>query len=254
VTISPAQHYDISERFRILSPSRVVTIPLGLHLDRLLRLGPQAPSYRRSLAIPPGDVVIGYVGRMVPIKALPMLVTAFVAAVRHRPDTWLLLVGDGPARGEIEAMVAKAGIGARVRFTGWSEDLPRVYATMDICALSSLNEGTPVAIIEALAAGRAVAATSVGRVPDLIDDGTNGLLVPPGAAPALATAILRLTDDAQLRRRFGDAGRRLVTARYASDRLVTDVEKLYLSALAGKRRNTRPDDAADDGSGIILDY
>jgi glycosyltransferase involved in cell wall biosynthesis len=219
-------------------------IPLGLRLDDLLGVRPGDPNYREQLSIPPADVVIGFIGRMVPIKALPTLVAAFARALKARADMWLVLCGDGPVRIEVEALAIRLGISERVRFLGWTEDLPRVYATMDICALASLNEGTPVAIIEALAAGRAVVATRVGGVPDVIDHGATGLLVPAADEAALAAAIVTVAADGELRRRMGAAGRRQVAERYTAERLVSDVEQLYVSALAEKRRFVPTDTAA----------
>jgi glycosyltransferase involved in cell wall biosynthesis len=235
VTLSPIQRTDIVHRFAIARDSKTVTIPLGLDLERLLQLPSSAPTYRRELSIGAADIVIGYVGRMVPIKDLGTLLAAFVRASSSHPNLWLLLAGDGPERARIDRLVGQSRIGGRVACLGWTEDLPRVYATMDICALSSLNEGTPVAVIEAMAAGRAVVATSVGGVPDVVEEGETGLLVPPGDVEAFAAALLNLAFDQERRRCMGAAGRRRAAARFSAERLVDDVERMYLSALAEAR-------------------
>lgn len=235
VTVAPRQTHDITKRFRIARREKTLTIPLGLDLDALLRLTPDAPDHRQAFGFTPADIVVGYVGRLVSIKDLPTLIAAFTRALARQPNLRLMLVGDGPLRGQIEALVVRSGVCGQVRFVGWTDELAPVYATMDICAMSSLNEGTPVAIIEAMAAGRAVVATSVGGVPDVIDDGITGRLVPPRDPDALATAILRLAADAAERARIGAAARRQVAARYSADRLVNDIERLYVAALAEKR-------------------
>ena len=237
VAISPIQSRDLATRFRIGSPAKIVTIPLGLQLDTLLTLEPGAADDREELSIPRDDVVIGFVGRMVAIKSLPTLITSFAGIVQQQANVTLMLVGDGPLRREIEALALRLGVSSRVRFCGWREDLARVYATMDICALPSLNEGTPVALIEAMAAGRPVVATRVGGVPDVVDDGKTGLLVPAGDVESLTTAILGLARDAETRRRYGAAGREHVKLRYTVDRLIQDIEQLYASALVQKRRS-----------------
>lgn len=172
---------------------------------------------------------------MAPIKDLRTLLAAFARASASHPGVWLLLAGDGRERADIERFIQQSGIAGRVRMLGWTEDLTRVYATMDICALSSLNEGTPVAIIEAMAAGKAVVATAVGGVPDVVEHGETGLQVGSGDVDAQADATLRLAFNAEDRRRMGAAARRHAAARYSAERLVDDIDRLYLSALAEVR-------------------
>jgi glycosyltransferase involved in cell wall biosynthesis len=148
---------------------------------------------------------------------------------------WLVLAGDGPLRADLESLAGECGIGHRVRFLGWTENLCALYATLDICALSSSNEGTPVAIIEAMAAARSVVATAVGGVPDVVDDGRTGILVEPGNAAALAVALGHLARDPTERSRLGAAARREVERRFSPERLVDDIDRLYREALAEKR-------------------
>jgi glycosyltransferase involved in cell wall biosynthesis len=127
----------------------------------------------------------------------------------------------------------------RVRFLGWTENLGALYATLDICALSSLNEGTPVAIIEAMAAARAVVATSVGGVADVVEDGRTGLLVRSGDSDGFAAALHRLAENPAERLALGAAARREVARRFSSERLVDDIDRLYQEALTEKRRSRR---------------
>jgi glycosyltransferase involved in cell wall biosynthesis len=235
VTISPAQRDDIVTRFRIAAAARTVVVPLGLDLDRLARLDPSSPNLRRQFGIPEQALVIGYVGRFVAIKDLATLVGAFARVAAERPDAVLLLVGDGPVRPEIEALVAALSLQRQVQLPGWIDNLAPLYATIDICALSSLNEGTPVALIEAMAAGRAVVATRVGGVADVVEAGCTGLLVPPRSPEILGDALLRLAGDPEKRLQIGRAGREAVVGRFSPERLVDDIEKLYTSALAHRR-------------------
>ncbi len=235
VTISVAQRSDIVGRFRIASEGCTVMIPLGLDLEPLLSQPQSQSTLRDQLGLGADDPVIGYVGRFVPIKDLATLIGAFAIVLRHVPDAWLVLVGDGPLRPELESLVQRLNLSGRVRFLGWSSDLVLIYATIDICALSSLNEGTPVAMIEAMAAGKAVVATKVGGVGDVIEDGRTGVLVPPGDAEALADALVMLARDRAMRHRLGQAAKDSVAVRFAHERLVDDVDRLYTSALAEKR-------------------
>ncbi len=240
VTISPAQQRDIVERFSIAPAARVATIPLGLDLDSLLALPSRALPLRRELGIGSADLVVGYVGRFVRIKALETLITAFAEVLRNRPDAWLLMAGDGPVRGEIEYAARVTGTAARVCFLGWTERLVELYGAMDICALSSLNEGTPVMLLEAMAAGKPVVATAVGGVPDIVEHQRTGLLVEPRDAGGLAAAILELARDADKRARIGMAARQEVGSRFSHVRLVDDIERLYERGLKTKR-GTIPD-------------
>jgi glycosyltransferase involved in cell wall biosynthesis len=235
VTISPAQHDDIVTRFGIAPAARTVVVPLGLDLDRLARLDPLAPHLRHRFGIAERALVVGYVGRFVAIKDLPTLVRAFARVAAVRPEAVLLLVGDGPLRPDIEALIAALSLQRQVRLAGWIDDLPPLYATIDICALSSLNEGTPVALLEAMAAGKAVVATRVGGVGDVVEHERTGLLVPPGNADALADEIVRLAADPGERSRMGAAGRDAVLGRFSSRRLVDDIDELYKGALEQKR-------------------
>lgn len=233
VTISPRQRDDIVTRFAVAPASKTVVIPLGLDLDSLFAL--DAPSTGQPEART-DEIVVGYAGRMVPVKDLPTLVRAFAAARAVLPGLHLVLAGDGPERGAAEALVDALGVRSHVRFIGWVSDLPAFYSSLDLFALSSINEGTPVAVIEAMAAGRAVVATAVGGVPDVVQHGDSGLLTPSGDVEAMASALVRLASDAPLRRAMGLAGRDAALRRYSHRRLVTEVEALYLSGLARKRQ------------------
>ena len=238
VTISPTQRHDIVQRFRVAPVARTTTVLLGLTLEPLLAMEPGAPNLRGRLGFGTEDVVVGFLGRIVPIKDLPTLIHAFAMALERIPTMRLLLAGDGPERAVLTQLVGRLRIDSRVLFLGWVDDLPRFYATLDIFALSSINEGTPVAIIEAMAAGRPVAASSVGGVVDVVEQDVTGLLVPPRAPGALATALIALSSDADERRRMGEEGRRRA-AGYTSGRLVSDLERLYEEGLAEVRSRHR---------------
>jgi glycosyltransferase involved in cell wall biosynthesis len=235
IAISPSQHHDLVMKFKVARPDRTLVIPLGLDLADLLVLTPSAPNLRSELGIPHDAVVLGYVGRFVPIKDLPTLVEGFASAARSHPRLWLVMAGDGPIRPAVESAVRAAGIQDRVRLLGWCEDLPALYSTMDICGLTSLNEGTPVALIEAMAAARPVVASSVGGVDDLVAHGRTGMLVPPQDPVKLAEVIRRLAEDVDERARMGQAARRNVSERFSPSRLVADIASLYDEVLSEKR-------------------
>ncbi len=235
VTISPRQRDDIVDRYRIATRDKTRVVPLGLDLDPLLALRAGSPGMRLELNIPADAIVVGYAGRMVPVKDLVTLIDGFARADPAVHGLYLILAGDGPEREELASRSRALGIADRTRFIGWTDDLPRLYGTMDIFALSSINEGTPVAAIEAMAAGRPVVATSVGGVPDVVDSDVTGLLVPPQDAIALGEALSRLARDAGIRQRMGASARLKAAHNYSYQRLADDVERLYQEDLAALR-------------------
>jgi len=201
IAISDLQRNDLVDRFRVSDRSRTVVVPLGLELGDLLALTPQAREREHADAGYQDAFVVGYVGRLVPIKNLPLLVDAIRIVKQDVAGVRLVITGDGGERVRLEKHAHAAGIADVVSITGWREDLVGIYAPLDVVALTSKNEGTPVALIEAMAAGVPVVATAVGGVPDVIADGETGLLTSQ-TAPAVAAALLAIERD-----RAGAAGR-----------------------------------------------
>jgi glycosyltransferase involved in cell wall biosynthesis len=235
VTISPRQRADIVERFAVASASKTVVVPLGLDLDALLAARLHATGLRGELGATNDDVIVGYAGRMVPVKDLDTLVRGFAHAHGRARGLRLVIAGDGPERRAVEALAASLGVADRTHFIGWTDDLPRFYAALDIFALSSVNEGTPVAAIEAMAAARPVVATDVGGVADVVETEVTGLLVPPRSPDAFGDALVRMAADARMRRDMGLAGRHRARERYSRMRLIDDIERLYARELERKR-------------------
>jgi len=144
----------------------------------------------------------------------------------------LCMVGDGPDREHVELRARELGIVRDSLFLGYQDDVGPYYAAFDTLILPSANEGTPVSAIESLAGGRPVVATAVGGVPDVVRDGVDGFLVTPGDVEAMADRLARLAADADLRRRMGEAGAESVRERYAVERLLDDMDRLYRHLLA----------------------
>ena len=138
-----------------------------------------------------------------------------------------VIVGDGVLRSTIETYSENLGIRDQVIFTGWRRDLPRIYADLDALVISSNNEGTPVSVIEAMASGCPVVATRVGGLPDIVQNGETGYLVPAKQPQALATAILKLIADPQRAEQMGRSGQLSVREAFSTNRLVCDTENLY---------------------------
>ncbi len=222
-------------RLRIGTPGRLQVMPLGLDLARFLVCERGRGALRAELAVGPDVPLVGIVARLVPIKAHEVFLEAAAIVARTIPDPRFVLVGDGERRAEILGLVRRLGLDARVHLLGWRGDLDRVYADLDVVALTSKNEGSPVSLIEAMAAARPVVATRVGGVPDLVADGVTGCLVPVGDAGALAAAIGALLRDPPLRQAMGVAGRTRVAPAFAAERLVADMDRLYVTLLGEKR-------------------
>jgi glycosyltransferase involved in cell wall biosynthesis len=233
ITVGNDQRDEIAG-YGIAPRSKLVAIPLGLELDQFLK--PERGLFRRSLGLEADAPLVGIVARLVPIKAHELFFEA-AASVRQRvPQAQFIVIGDGERRAELEALVEGLGLRPSVRFVGWRSDMPHVYADLDVVALTSRNEGSPVALIEALAAARPVVSTAVGGVPEVVIHGQTGLTVPARDAPRLAEAIVELLQNPDLAARLGQAGRRHVYPRYDSSRLIDDVRDLYTRELAARGR------------------
>jgi glycosyltransferase involved in cell wall biosynthesis len=210
-------------------------IRLGLELSPFLEVEAARGGLRRELGIGEDIPLVGIVARLVPIKAHEMFFEAAKRVVHERPDARFVVVGDGERRAELEALVDRMGLRDSVTFLGWRRPMTGVYADLDVVALTSRNEGSPVSLIEAMASGRPVISTEVGGVPDVVVNGVTGLTVPSGDASAMADGILLLLRDRALADRLAAAGQRHVYPRYDSSRLVDEVRNLYVRELAGRR-------------------
>ena len=227
IAVGEAQRADIA-RYGVAPLDKIVTIPLGLEIEPMLEAEHDRGRLRAELGLNGRDKLVGIVARLVPIKAHEVFLEAAAQIRVQEPDTTFLIIGDGERRAELEGMARDLGLERSMRFLGWRGDMRQVYADLDVVALSSNNEGSPVALIEALAAARPVVATNVGGVPNVVADGESGLLVPPRDPDALAAGIVTLLRDPARAAAYGQAGRKAVFPRHASTRLVRDVETLYL--------------------------
>jgi glycosyltransferase involved in cell wall biosynthesis len=207
------------ERFRVL--------PLGLDLRSLTEVDEALRASSRSeLGIGAEEILLIFVGRVVPIKRLDILLCAVAKARTSDPRIRLALVGDGQERPGLERQAAELGIERDVLFLGYRRELRPLFAAADIAVLSSDNEGTPVSLIEAAAAGLPAVATDVGGVREVVS-GETGTVVSREDAGALATGVLRMAGDATLRERCGRAARERATNRYGAKRLLDDIDSLY---------------------------
>jgi len=176
-----------------------------------------------------------HVGSFKPAKNHHLLIEAFGLAIKECPDLRLWLVGDGPALNDVRDHVKRKGLSDYVSFLGTRDDVPDLLAASDIFVLSSDWEGMPLAVIEAMAAGKPVIATCVGAIPEMVRDGVEGLIVPPGDKEAIVNAILRLTLDSNEREQMGRAASRRAKETFDISRTAEEYEALYLNFLKNRR-------------------
>jgi glycosyltransferase involved in cell wall biosynthesis len=240
IAVSPEVRDDLVA-LGVAPIERITVVRLGLDLDARTTAPAGAREEQRArLGLPPDRFAVGWLGRMTDIKRVDVLLDAFADLRRRGIDAALVLVGDGPLRPHLEQQAADLGIADATHFVGYRADVAPLYAALDAVALSSANEGTPVAVIEALAAGVPAVSTDVGGVSDVVVDGKSGFLVPAGDTGALAERLARLAADASLRQEMGAFGSEWVRARYSVPRLVGDIDTLYRSLLARPRQKRKP--------------
>ncbi len=233
VAVSPEVREDLIA-FGVAPPEKFVVVRLGIPLGERLDDDSADVDYRHLYGIPRESFVVGWVGRMTGVKDTHAVIRT-VAAVRARGvDAAVCLVGDGPDREALEELAHELGIARSCFFAGYQPDVGGFYRLFDAFFLPSVNEGTPVSAIEALATGTPVVANRVGGVPDVVRDGLDGFLVEPGDIEAAADRLATLAGDAELRRRLGESGRARVRERYSVGRLVDDVDRLYRALLDSK--------------------
>ena len=220
----------VSEKLRFagVPAGRIRTVPNGIDVREFEDAALGGAALDSSSKGP----VIGVVARLDLQKGFEYLFQAVRGLSESYPGLKVLIVGEGPDRGAIEAMIHKLGLEDQVTLAGQRIDMPAVYAAMDIFVLPSLNEGLPMTVLEAMAAARAVIATRVGAIPKVVGDGHTGLLVEPGDVFGLRGAIFRLLANPDLRRRLGQQAQARVLENYTSDIMAQRYAELYQQVLA----------------------
>ncbi len=244
VVISHQQRHEINEVFRVGRSEQFAVIALGLDLSGYANPQQRRPRLRAELHASEDTMLIGIVGRLTEIKnhrlflqAAALLKSAIGSGARF------VIIGDGRLRGELEAQAKMLALDEDVLFLGTRNDPEDFYPALDIVALTSLNEGTPLTLIEAMANARPIIATAVGGVVDLLgpavsaQDGyticERGLMVESGDAEAFARGLRHLIEDAKLRQTIGESGPEFVAVNYGKDRLLRDTAELYAELMRG---------------------
>src|ERR1700730_10452546 len=245
IVISEQQRREISEVFRVGRREQFAVIPLGIDLDLYASWQDRQTRLRAELNADDNQVLVGIVGRLTEIKNHGLFLQAAALVLRNmKAKVRFVIVGDGNLRGDLEAQAKTLGLGDDVSFLGTRNDPEDFYPALDIVALTSLNEGTPLTLIEAMANARPIVATSVGGVIDLLGlpvpqnahqgDAVasyqlceRGVSVASGDAEGFARGLARLIEDRGLRGELGRRGLEFVTQNYTKERLLRDMSALY---------------------------
>jgi glycosyltransferase involved in cell wall biosynthesis len=230
VALTSGEREDYIE-LSVCSPEKLTTIHSGVDIYQFLNSNGNITKKRRSLGIGPKEVVIGFVGWLLPIKGPDVLLKAMDYIWPQQPETTLLMIGKGDLAVDLRAEALRKNVNGKVKFLGWRQDIAEIMPLFDLLVLPSLNEGMGRVLVEAMAAGKPVVGSKVGGIPDLIQDGQTGYLVPPADEKALADAILKVLNDRQSSNLMGQRGKELCQ-QFSLEAMVEKLDDLY-SDLAG---------------------
>ncbi|HZC24705.1 MAG TPA: glycosyltransferase family 4 protein [Candidatus Binatia bacterium] len=243
IALSQSQKHDLAYTYRVAPAEKIAVVPLGFGLESFLAVNGRLGTLRQSMGCEKDGFLVGWVGRLTEIKDPDLFLHCARDLVHNFPELRFAVIGDGELRSACEEMVDAAEFGEKVCFMGWQQQLDRIYADLDLVVLTSINEGTPLALLEAMASGKAFVSTDVGGVRDLMVgsahklDGfeifENGILV-PRQRDVLARAITYLLKNPEMLRSMGKSGRAFVRARFSNQRLADDLESLYVALVRAK--------------------
>ena len=241
--------YGVLDRLILRAYTRVVAVSEGVR-QRLLKSGVKAKNIsmiRNGIDLRPFDrasagvkdelgwgayPIVGLVGRLSVEKGVDIFLHAAARVLTHCPDAKFIVAGDGPARAVLETLIDQLGIRGSVRLLGRRDDMPSVYASLDVMVSASRQEGLPIGILEGMASRLPLVATAVGEVPSVVKDGSTGVIVPSENPELLAAAIIELLRDPAKRERRGTAARRLVEDEFSAARMTADYLLAYEDAIA----------------------
>ncbi len=210
------------------SPRKIKVILNGVDTERF-SCKRRNEGLRNSLRIAEKDVVIGTVGRLVPVKNQKMLIKAFAPLARRYSNLKLILAGDGPLKNELSQLAVSLGVSSRVMLLGRRSDIPEILQSMDIFVLTSISEGMSNTILEAMSSWLPVVASNVGGNPELVANNLTGFLFPSNNINALADALKILIEDSVRRKEMGAAGRKIIETEFSLKTMVKNYEKMYIN-------------------------
>jgi glycosyltransferase involved in cell wall biosynthesis len=218
---------DIAERLRgKFGDQKVVTVHNAIDTG-LIKVSKSAEEIKSELGISGDRAVIGSAGRLVPVKGYDIFLKAAKLILRKRPKTVFVIAGDGPLNEELREMASSLGIGTDVIFTGFRDDVPDLVNAFDIFLVTSVHEGIPMSVLEAMAMRKVVVSTAVGGIPEIIEDNISGILTDPGSPDGLAERCLSVLEDHELRDKIERNAERRVGQEFSTERLRDQVLRLY---------------------------
>ncbi|WP_153798245.1 glycosyltransferase family 4 protein [Foetidibacter luteolus] len=245
VAISPFQKNELTGVYKIAPPQKIHVIPLGSDPANYIQDSEiHRASFRKQYNLSENEIAIGIIGRMVPVKNQALFVEVVALMMKNgSPNLRFFLVGDGELKPVLQRQLSQAGIvwaeqgnnpAAPVIFTSWVDDITQVLHGLDIVALTSLNEGTPLSLIEAQLCSKPIVATNVGGVRDTISEGETGLLVNSFSPEDFAEKLNLLIQSPSLRQSMGQKGRIFATQKFSRQREVEQTKQLYYDCLKQK--------------------
>jgi glycosyltransferase involved in cell wall biosynthesis len=208
-----------------VAAERSVTVHEGIDVERVAATPPV--NVHEAFFLPHGAPVVGNVAALVPHKGQRHLIEAARQVVQEMPDVRFVILGEGELRDALERQVHEHHLQKHVLLPGFRTDVVGCIKGFDLFAMSSVTEGLGTSLLDAMACARPIVATTAGGIPEIVEEGVNGVLVPPRDHAAMAGAILRMLKDADLRRRMGDAGLARVASRFDVDRMVAETAAVY---------------------------
>jgi glycosyltransferase involved in cell wall biosynthesis len=213
------------------SPAQFRTVSLGIDLTPFeaspAAIATARRALRRELGLPPEAVLVGHISRLAPVKSVKTFVQTAALLKGKRPEITFLVIGDGESRARLEELAREMKLGSQLRFLGVRPDIAALNLSLDAVALTSLQEGTPISIIESLAAARPVVANDVGGVSRLVEHERTGLLTPPNDPQAVARALIRVLDEPQSAARWGENGRAKMRREFDISQMIEQHRAIY---------------------------
>jgi glycosyltransferase involved in cell wall biosynthesis len=216
---------------KLYGACKVVKIHNGINIEKV-RVSQDRERVRDGLGSGPNDYAIGTVGRLTPVKGHELLLRAVASLMNKIPNITVVIVGDGPLMPELKQLAHELGMEKKVVFVGQRYDVYDLVNSMDVFALPSIHEGIPMGLLEAMALRRAVVASRVGGIPEVIDHGVNGLLVAPGNVTQLAQGLEQIITDRTLAIQLGQAGAARIEAEFSATVMAERTGRLYASLVS----------------------
>jgi glycosyltransferase involved in cell wall biosynthesis len=231
IVISEKQKEDICYKYKIAAPDKVTVIPIGFEFHHIRSNPKYRGTIKNNYKIPDNEIVISIIGRLTEIKNHDLFLEIAYHLLKQYPTVHFLIIGDGHLRDQLTEKVVHLNLNNSIHFTGWISDIPKIYSNTDILLLTSINEGTPNTIIEAMYNKIPVVATNVGGVPDIISNGKDGFIIDSFHYNDFIPILIKLIYQPKFRSEIGEAAHKKVVTKFAAQRLVNDMKTLYHNLL-----------------------